>query len=122
RKNSSAIFPHPYGPRAKNRHRPLQQNKREGPFPVRDDEADDNHGMGRGGGRASVLRKEECQMATNNSAKGQVVDVTKQLIVGATKHLAAGTTVSFDGSSYTPDQITQKLQALVNLRSNVAAA
>jgi hypothetical protein len=56
------------------------------------------------------------------SAKGQAVDTTKLLIVGATKHLPVGTTVSFDGGSYTPDQVTQKLQALVDLRSEVDAA
>jgi hypothetical protein len=71
----------------------------------------------------SALRKEEYLMATiNNSKKGEVVDTTKQLIVGATKHLPAGTTVSFAGSSFTPDQVAQKLQALVDLRSNVDAA
>jgi hypothetical protein len=61
-------------------------------------------------------------MATNTSAKGHVVDTTKQLIVGATKHFATGTTVSFAGGSYTPDQVAQKLQSLVDLRSNVDAA
>jgi hypothetical protein len=61
-------------------------------------------------------------MATNKVTKGQVAATTKQLIVGATKHLAAGTTVSFAGSSYTPDQVAQKLQALVDLRTNVDAA
>jgi hypothetical protein len=61
-------------------------------------------------------------MTTNNSAKSQVVETTKPLIVGTAKHFAAGTTVSFAGSSYTPDQVAQKLQALVDLRSNVDAA
>jgi hypothetical protein len=61
-------------------------------------------------------------MVTTKSPKGQVVETAKQLIAGATKNLAAGTTVSFAGGSYTPDQVTQKLQALVDLRSNVDAA
>jgi hypothetical protein len=59
---------------------------------------------------------------SNNDTKGQVVDSAKQLIAGTTKHFAAGTTVTFAKGSYTPDQIAQKLQALVDLRSNVNAA
>jgi hypothetical protein len=61
-------------------------------------------------------------MAIHNGEKGLVVETTKLLIVGATKHLPAGTSVSLDGSSYTLDEIAQKLQALVDLRSNVNAA
>jgi hypothetical protein len=62
-------------------------------------------------------------MATiKRNAKSQVVNTTKLLIVGATKHLPTGPAVSFDGSAYTQDQVTEMLQALVDLRANVDAA
>jgi hypothetical protein len=61
-------------------------------------------------------------MATNKDSKGQVAALAKQMIAGADKHLAKTTQVALVGSSFTPDQITSKLQTLVNLRSDVNTA
>lgn len=61
-------------------------------------------------------------MATNRNTKSQVVVVAKQLIAGTAKHLSSSTQVALLGSSFTPDQITSKLQQLVTLRSDVDAA
>jgi hypothetical protein len=61
-------------------------------------------------------------MATNMNGKGQVIVVAKQLIAGTAKHLSSATPVAFAGGSFTGDQITSKLQALVDLRSSVDAA
>jgi hypothetical protein len=61
-------------------------------------------------------------MVANNNGKGQVVAFAKQLIAGANAHLAKTTPVAFAGGSFTPDQITSKLQTLVNLRTDVDAA
>jgi hypothetical protein len=60
-------------------------------------------------------------MATKRG-KGTVVSLATQLIAGANKHLANTTQVMLSGGSFTPAQITAKLQALVNLRSDVNAA
>jgi hypothetical protein len=60
-------------------------------------------------------------MATKNS-KGQVAAFAKQLIAGTGKHLPTTTQVPLLGGSFTPDQITSKIQSLVNLRSDVVAA
>jgi hypothetical protein len=61
-------------------------------------------------------------MTTNKNGKGQVVVVAKQLIAGTGKHLSNTTPVAFGGGSYTADQITSKLQTLVDLRTAVDAA
>ncbi len=61
-------------------------------------------------------------MATRIIGKGQVAAAAKQLIAGTAKRLTGTTQVVLAGSSYTPDQITSKLQQLVNLRSAVDAA
>ena len=61
-------------------------------------------------------------LATSKNGKGQVVVVAKQLIAGTGKHLSSATPVAFAGGSFTGDQITSKLQALVDLRSEVDAA
>ncbi len=61
-------------------------------------------------------------MATKKNGKGQSVVVAQQLIAGTGKHLSSATPVTFAGGSFTGDQITSKLQALVNLRSDVDAA
>jgi hypothetical protein len=61
-------------------------------------------------------------MGAKNNGKGQVVAFAKQLIAGADKHLAKTTQVAFAGGSFTPDQITSKLQAIVDLRTGVEAA
>jgi hypothetical protein len=54
--------------------------------------------------------------------KSKVVAVAQQLSAATAKHLASGTQVSLLGSSFTPDQITTKLQSVVTLRNNVNAA
>jgi hypothetical protein len=61
-------------------------------------------------------------MALKMKNKGQVVVAAKQFIAGTTKHLAGVAQVTLLGGSLTPDQITSKLQALVDLRSGVDAA
>ncbi|HEV3189930.1 MAG TPA: hypothetical protein VGY54_05500 [Polyangiaceae bacterium] len=61
-------------------------------------------------------------MGTKVNSKGQVVARAKQLIAGAEKHLANSAQVTFAGSSFTPAQITTKLQQVVTLRDDVDAA
>ena len=61
-------------------------------------------------------------MATKKNTKGQVTGLAKELIAGTAKHLASTTQVALLGGSFTPDQITGKLQLLVNLRSDVDAS
>jgi hypothetical protein len=61
-------------------------------------------------------------MGTKIISKGQVVARAKQLIAGAEKHLANVTQVTLVGSSFTPAQITAKLQQVVTLRDDVDAA
>jgi hypothetical protein len=61
-------------------------------------------------------------MATNDKGKSQVAALAGQLIAGTAKNLASTTSVVLLGSSYTPAQITSKLQSIVTLRSDVDAA
>ena len=61
-------------------------------------------------------------MATNVRIKGQAVVVAKQLVAGTQKHLTGVTQVPLLGSSFTPAEITTKLQSLVTLRSDVDTA
>jgi hypothetical protein len=61
-------------------------------------------------------------MSQSKDTKGQVVATAKQLIAGATKHFSNTTPVVFGGSSFTLDQITSKLQMLVDLRADANAA
>jgi hypothetical protein len=61
-------------------------------------------------------------MATTKNTKSQVTALAKQLIAGTAKHLESTTQVALLGGSFTPDQITSKLQLLVNLRSAVDAS
>ncbi len=61
-------------------------------------------------------------MGTKISSKGQVAAHAKQLIAGAEKHLANVTQVTRVGSSFTPAQLTAKLQQVVTLREDVDAA
>src|SRR5450432_98484 len=67
-------------------------------------------------------QKEWKIMTISKNGKGQVIVVAKQLIAGTGKHLSSATPVAFAGGSFTGDQITSKLQALVDLRSEVDAA
>jgi hypothetical protein len=61
-------------------------------------------------------------MTRNNKNKGQAVVTATQFIAATKKHLGSMTQVPLLGSSFTPDQVTTKLQALVDLRSDVDAA
>jgi hypothetical protein len=61
-------------------------------------------------------------MATKTTGKGTVAALAEQLIAGTNKHLTSTTQVLLVGVSYTPAQVTQQLQTLVNLRSSVDAA
>ena len=54
--------------------------------------------------------------------KGQVVAAARQFIAGTTKHLGSLAQVTLLGGSLTPGQIESKLQALIDLRSDVDAA
>jgi hypothetical protein len=61
-------------------------------------------------------------MATKAQGKGMVVGLAEQLIAGTNKHLANVTQVMLAGGSFTPAQVTERLQELVNLRNDVDAA
>jgi hypothetical protein len=61
-------------------------------------------------------------MVVKREGKGQVVVVAKQLIAGTAKHLSNTAPAAFLGGSFTADQITSKLQTLVDLRTDVDAA
>jgi hypothetical protein len=54
--------------------------------------------------------------------KGQVVAAARQFIAGTSKHLGSLAQVTLLGGSLTPGQIESKLQALIDLRSDVDAA
>src|ERR1700759_4737768 len=71
--------------------------------------------------RRPLSERRNIYMSVKRS-KGQVVAAVQQLSTATAKHLASGTQVSFMGSSFTPDQITTKLQSVVTLRNNVNAA
>jgi hypothetical protein len=60
-------------------------------------------------------------VANNRESKGTVVALAQQLIAGTNMHLTSTTQVMLGGSSYTPAQVTEKLQTLVNLRLDVDA-
>jgi hypothetical protein len=61
-------------------------------------------------------------MARNTKNKGLVVATAKQFVAGTAKHLGSMAQVTLLGSSFTPAQLESKLQALVDLRSDVDAA
>lgn len=61
-------------------------------------------------------------MTTKSKGKKTVSALATQLIAGTNKRLASTTQVLIAGSSFTPAQVIEKLQAIVNLRSNVDAA
>jgi hypothetical protein len=71
------------------------------------------------------FRKEthEIIMTSNNNkqSKSRVVALAGQLIAGTDKHLASTAQVVLAGRSYTPAQLVEKLQTLVNLRRDVDA-
>lgn len=61
-------------------------------------------------------------MATKSKGKASVSTLAQQLIAGTNKHLANTAQLLIAGGSFTPAQVTTKLQAIVNLRSDVNAA
>jgi len=61
-------------------------------------------------------------MARNTRNKGLVVATAKRFIAGTAKHLGSMAQVTLLRSSFTPTQIESKLQALVDMRSDVDAA
>jgi hypothetical protein len=61
-------------------------------------------------------------MATKANTKGTVVALAEKLIAGTSKHLASLPQIKLAGGSFTPSQITARLQELVSLRSDVDAA
>ena len=61
-------------------------------------------------------------MATKKNTKNQVAGLAKELVAGTAKHLGSTTQVTLLGGTFTPDQITSKLQLLVSLRSDVDAS
>ena len=83
--------------------------------------APDVHRLRAGGCQAALERKPR-NMATKVESKSQVVTTATQLIAGVAKHLTTTTPVVILGSSFTPAEITAKLQSIVNLRTDVDAA
>jgi len=59
-------------------------------------------------------------MATNTVGKGEVASRAKQLIAGAEKLLTG--TAALVGTTFTPAEVTSKLQAIVDLRADVENA
>ncbi len=59
---------------------------------------------------------------SSQRTKGSTVAIAEQLIAGANKHLPNATQVLLAGGTFTPAQITARLQAIVNLRREVDAA
>ena len=61
-------------------------------------------------------------MTTKQVGKSVVAALAGKLIVGTGKHLAGVTQVLLVGGSYTPAEVTSKLQQIVTLRAGVDAA
>jgi hypothetical protein len=61
-------------------------------------------------------------MTTKDKNKSSVAALAGKLIAGTGKHLAGTTQVMLVGGSYTPAEVTTKLQRIVTLRSDVDAA
>jgi hypothetical protein len=61
-------------------------------------------------------------MTTKAKGKANTVDLARMLIAGTNKHLASATQVVLAGGTFTPAQITAKLQSLVTLRDEVNTA
>src|SRR5690349_1079478 len=71
--------------------------------------------------RRPPSERREPIVATKKQTKGTVVALAEQLIAGTNKHLANMTQVLLAGGSFTPAQVVEKLQTLVNLRHDVDA-
>jgi hypothetical protein len=61
-------------------------------------------------------------MSTKIDTKGQLVVRATELIAGTSKHLTNATNIALLGSSFTPAEVTTKLQSLVTLRNDVNTA
>jgi hypothetical protein len=61
-------------------------------------------------------------MTTQTKGKANTVDLARTLIAGTNKRLAGTTQVVLAGGTFTPAQITAKLQSLVTLRDDVNTA
>ena len=61
-------------------------------------------------------------MATKNESKSTVVTRAQQLGAGVAKHLAGVTQVTLTGGSFTPADLTTKLQQVVSVQADVDAA
>jgi hypothetical protein len=61
-------------------------------------------------------------MSTKTEGSGRFVVVVQQLLTGTAKHLTSATPVAFLGGSFTPADITTKLDQVVTLRSDVNTA
>ncbi|MDP8998570.1 MAG: hypothetical protein M3O46_00480 [Myxococcota bacterium] len=61
-------------------------------------------------------------MATKTHGTSPFVGLARQLIAGTSKHLTNTSQVVLLGSSFTPAQINERLQTLVDLRRDVDAA
>jgi hypothetical protein len=62
-------------------------------------------------------------MDTNmTTGKNSKATLAQQLVAGIQKHLSSTASLTLSGASYTPAQVTQSLQAIVDLRSGVETA
>jgi hypothetical protein len=61
-------------------------------------------------------------MATRKDTKSALVAHAKQLIAGVAKHMTGVTQVPLAGASYTPAELTAKLNQVVQLRTDVDTA
>jgi hypothetical protein len=61
-------------------------------------------------------------MSTKAEGSGKFVIVVQQLVTGTAKHLTSATPAAFLGGSFTPADITAKLDQVVTLRSDVNTA
>jgi hypothetical protein len=61
-------------------------------------------------------------MVANQNNKTSLVVVAQKLIAGTAKHLTTATPVAFLGGTFTPAEITTKLQSIVTLRNDVETA
>jgi hypothetical protein len=61
-------------------------------------------------------------MTTVHKTQATVVALAQQLIAGMAKHLGSATQVTLLGGSYTPAELTTKLQQVASLQADVDAA
>jgi hypothetical protein len=78
--------------------------------------------MGRGRHAEAASARKSGPMATTVRGKNSGPTLALQLIAGTDKHLTSATQVLLAGGSFTPAEVTAKLQSLVKLRTDVDAA